>query len=98
MAKYINLVLIYILDGLAAMEESVVKRVDHQGRVSIPIEWRRGWKSDKVVLRRLGDRIELTPIEPVSPSSLFDSIEIGDEVDFTDPHSLRRALTEPRGR
>ncbi|UCH57976.1 MAG: AbrB/MazE/SpoVT family DNA-binding domain-containing protein [Candidatus Bathyarchaeota archaeon] len=83
---------------LIVMEESVVKRVDPQGRVSIPIEWRKGWKSDKVVMRRLGDRIELTPIEPVSPSSLFDSIEIGDEVDFTDPHSLRKALLESRRR
>jgi bifunctional DNA-binding transcriptional regulator/antitoxin component of YhaV-PrlF toxin-antitoxin module len=80
------------------MEESVVKRVDPQGRVSIPAEWRRGWKSDRVVLRKLGDRIEVTPIEPISPSSLFDSIEIGGDVDFTDPHSLRKALLEPRGR
>jgi len=77
------------------MEESVVKRVDPQGRISIPVEWRRGWKSDRVVLRRLGDRIEVTPIEPTPPSSLFDSIEVGDEVDLTDPHSLRRALLEP---
>ncbi len=77
------------------MEESVIKRVDPQGRVSIPVEWRRGWKSDKVVLRRLGDRIEVTPIEPVPPSSLFDSIEVGDDVDFTDPHSLRKSLVEP---
>lgn len=76
------------------VEESVVKRVDPQGRVLIPMDWRRDWKSDRVVLRRLGDRIEVTPIAPVSPSSLFDSIEVGDEVDFTDPHSLKRALVE----
>ncbi len=69
--------------------------MDPQGRVSIPVEWRRGWKSDRVVLRRLGDRIEVTPIDPVPPSSLFDSIEVGDEVDFTDPHSLRKSLVEP---
>ncbi|MCW3988778.1 MAG: AbrB/MazE/SpoVT family DNA-binding domain-containing protein [Candidatus Bathyarchaeota archaeon] len=73
----------------------MVKRMDSQGRVSIPVEWRRGWKSDRVVLRRLGDRIEVTPIEPVPPSSLFDSIEAGDDVDFTDPHSLRKSLVEP---
>jgi len=78
------------------MEESVVKRVDPQGRISIPIEWRRGWKSDRVVLRRFPDRIEVTPIEPTPPSVLFDSIEVGDGVDLTDPHSLRRALLEPR--
>ncbi|MBW1735855.1 MAG: AbrB/MazE/SpoVT family DNA-binding domain-containing protein [Deltaproteobacteria bacterium] len=79
------------------VEEIVVKRVDPQGRISIPIEWRRDWKSDKVVLKRRGDSIEVTPLEPISPTSLFDSIEIGDEVDFTDPHSLRKAFMEQRG-
>lgn len=83
---------------LRKMGESVVKKVDAQGRISIPIEWRRDWKSDKVVLKRRGDRIEMTPIEHLSPSSLFDSIEIGEEVDFTDPHSLKRALLESRER
>lgn len=78
------------------MDEAVVKKLDPQGRVSIPMEWRKNWKSDKVVLRRLGDKIEVTPIEPIPPSALFDSIEVGDDVDFTDPHSLRRALLEPR--
>ncbi len=80
------------------MEGGVVKRVDSQGRISIPVEWRRGWKSDRVILRRHGDRVEVTPIEPIPPSSLFDSIEVGDNVDFTDPHSLRRALLEPEER
>ena len=78
------------------MDEAVVKKLDPQGRVSIPMEWRKNWKSDKVVLRRLGDKIEVAPIEPIPPSALFDSIEVGDDVDFTDPHSLRRALLEPR--
>jgi len=78
------------------LDEAVVKKLDPQGRVSIPMEWRKNWKSDKVVLRRLGDKIEVAPIEPIPPSALFDSIEVGDDVDFTDPHSLRRALLEPR--
>ena len=80
------------------MEESVVKRVDPQGRISIPVEWRRSWKSDRVILRRRGDRIEVAPIDPIPPSSLFDSIKVGDDVNFTDPHSLRRALLEPEKR
>lgn len=80
---------------MVRLEESVVKRMDPQGRISIPTEWRKSWKSDRVVLRRIGDRIEVTPIEPVPPSSLFDSIEVRDDVDFTDPHSLRKSLVEP---
>jgi len=78
------------------MEETVMKRVDSRGRISIPIEWRSNWKSDTVVLTRRGDRVEIVPVEPISPSSLFDSIRIADRVDFTDPHSLKRALSELR--
>jgi bifunctional DNA-binding transcriptional regulator/antitoxin component of YhaV-PrlF toxin-antitoxin module len=85
----------HILLAVIVVEESVVRKIDPQGRISIPIDWRKGWRTDRVVLRRDGDRIELIPIEPTLPSDLFDSVEIGDEVDFTDPHSLRRALLEP---
>jgi bifunctional DNA-binding transcriptional regulator/antitoxin component of YhaV-PrlF toxin-antitoxin module len=77
------------------LEETVVKKLDPQGRISIPMDWRKDWKSDKVVLRRFKDKIEVAPIEPIRPSSLFDSIMVGDEVDFTDPHSLKKALLEP---
>lgn len=85
----------HILLAVIVVEESVVRKIDPQGRISIPIDWRKGWRTDRVVLKREGDRIELIPIEPTLPSDLFDSVEIGDEVDFTDPHSLRRALLEP---
>jgi len=76
------------------MEEVVVKKIDSQGRVSIPVEWRKKWRSDKVVMKLTEKSIELTPIEPIMPSKLFDSIEIADEVDFTDPHAIKRALSE----
>lgn len=74
--------------------EVALKRVDAQGRVVIPAAWRRGWKSGKVILIKRGGKIELSPVEPLLPSSLFDSIEIVDDVDFTDSHSLKRALLE----
>lgn len=73
-----------------------VKEVDTQGRISIPKRWRKGWKSRKLVLIRRENRIELIPIEPTSPLTLFDSIEISERVDFTDPHSLKKALLELR--
>lgn len=76
------------------MVEAVLKKVDAQGRVAIPAAWRRGWKSGKVIMIKRGRKIELSPVEPVYPSSLFDSIEIVDDVDFTDSHSLKRALLE----
>ena len=76
------------------MVEVAVKKVDPQGRISIPIGWRSGWKSSRVVLIRRGNKIEVTPMEPIPPSSLFDSIKISDNVDFLDPHSLKKALLE----
>jgi bifunctional DNA-binding transcriptional regulator/antitoxin component of YhaV-PrlF toxin-antitoxin module len=83
-----------VLVETVKLVETTLKKLDAQGRVAIPAAWRRGWKSGKVILIKRGEKIELSPIELVSPSSLFDSIEISDNVDFTDSHSLRRALLE----
>jgi hypothetical protein len=47
-------------------------------------------------MRKRGESIELTPVKPIPPSSLFDCIEISEKVDFTDPHSLKEALMEHR--
>jgi len=41
---------------------------------------------------RRGNKIEVSPIEPIPPSDLFDSIRISEDVDFLDPHSLEKAL------
>ncbi|HYY90385.1 MAG TPA: AbrB family transcriptional regulator [Candidatus Dormibacteraeota bacterium] len=77
-------------------EKAVVRRVDQQGRVAIPVDWRSEWKSDKVMLVRKGRRIELAPVEPIDPTSLFDSIVVPDSVDFSDSHSLKRAFLSRR--
>ncbi len=76
--------------------EVALKKLDAQGRVAIPAAWRRGWKSGRVILIKREGKIELSPIEPVPPSSLFDSIEVADDVDFTNPHSLKRAYWSER--
>lgn len=78
------------------MEEVAIKEVDSQGRISIPIRWRRKWKSHRIMLRKQRNGIELIPIEPTPPSELFDSIKISEKVDFSDPHSLKKALLELR--
>jgi hypothetical protein len=76
------------------MSDVVVKRIDAQGRISLPVDWRRDWKSNKVVLTKLGSSIQVSPIEPLSPSELFDSIEVPADVDISDSHALRRGLLE----
>ena len=74
------------------VEKVVVRRLDPQGRVAIPADWRAEWKSERVVLTWKKRRVEVAPMEPIDPTSLFDSIPVSDKVDFTDPHSLRKAL------
>jgi len=76
------------------MVEVIMKEIDPQGRISIPIKWRKDWKSRKLVLIRRGNRIEVIPIQPTPPSDLFDSIKISENVDFTDPHSIKKTLLE----
>jgi len=78
------------------MVEMVVKEIDVQGRITIPMQWRKKWKSRKLVLVMRENRIEVAPIEPTPPSDLFDSVKISGDVDFTDPHSLKKALLELR--
>jgi len=80
------------------MAEVIVKEIDAQGRITIPRSWRKRWKSRRVILTMRDDRIEVTPLKPTRPSDFFDSIEISDNVDFTDPHSLKKALLELRDR
>jgi len=50
------------------------------------------------MLIRCENKIEMTPIEPISPSGLFDSVKISDNVDFSDSHSLKKALLELKER
>jgi len=69
--------------------EVVVRELDSQGRISIPKKWRKDWKSRKLTLIKRGDRIEIIPTQTIPPSDLFDSIQIPDNIDFTDPHSLK---------
>jgi len=79
------------------MEEIVVKEVDPQGRISIPVKWRKGWGTRRLALVRRKDRIEIFALESLPPSELFDSIRIseaGGEVDIADTHSVKRALSE----
>ena len=78
------------------VERVVVRRLDPRGRIAIPADWRAEWKSDRVVLTWRKGKVEVSSIKPVDLTSLFDSISVSDRVDFTDPHSLRKALFSRR--
>jgi len=74
------------------MGESVVKTIDSQGRLIIPAEMRRTWKSDKVMVIQDKNEIRIVPLETLQPSELFDSIKVEDDLDLTDSHALMKAL------
>ena len=74
------------------MGESVVKTIDSQGRLIIPAEMRKAWKSDKVMVIKDKDEIRIVPLETLLPSELFDSIKVDDDIDLTDSHSVMKAL------
>ena len=44
------------------MTTNSVMRVSHNGQVSIPADTRSRWKSDRVVIVDLGDRIVMRPL------------------------------------
>lgn len=72
--------------------ESVVKTIDSQGRLIIPAEMRKTWKSDKVMVIKDDDEIRIVPLETLKPTELFDSIEVDEHLDLTDSHVLMKAL------
>ncbi len=74
------------------MDESVVKTIDSQGRLIIPAEMRKAWKSDKVMVIKEDNEIRIVPLETLQPSELFDSIKVEDDVDLSDSHALMKAL------
>lgn len=74
------------------MGESVIKTIDNQGRLIIPAEMRKDWKSDKVMVIKDHNEIRIVPLETHQPSEFFDSIKVDDDLDLTDSHSVMKAL------
>jgi len=74
------------------MGESVIKTIDSQGRLIIPAEMRKNWKSDKVMVIKENDEIRIVPLETLQPSEFFDSIKVDDDLDLTDSHTIMKAL------
>ncbi len=76
------------------MEEMVIiKKVDRQGRVVLPKEWRERLKSGRVLVIMRGDTIILRPYR-VDLTKFFDRIEVELKADLSDWKSVRRELLE----
>jgi AbrB family looped-hinge helix DNA binding protein len=71
------------------MEKLVIKRVDSQGRIVIPKEWRDKFNTDEFILVLKDDRIELYP-RVSNLTKLIDSIDV--EELPSDWHELKRKV------
>jgi len=71
------------------MEKVVIKRVDSQGRIVIPKEWRDRFNTDEFILVLKDDRIELYP-RVSNLTKLIDSIDV--EELPSDWHELKRKV------
>ncbi len=71
----------------------VLKEVDEQGRIVLPVSWRRKYlKGNKVLIRPRGTGLEILPQEEVDLTSYFDRIEVDMEADLADWHAVLREL------
>ena len=79
--------------------EMVFSSIDRQGRLVIPKKWRdEVLESDKVIMVRRGDSIEIRAYEETDLTRYFDSVEVELESDLSDWHAVRRELRARRTR
>jgi len=75
--------------------ETETKKVDTQGRVSLPPEWRRETldKNREVTIQREGDTLIIKPKPRPNLTAHFDTITVDIPPEaFNDPHTLLKTL------
>ena len=71
-----------------------IKRIDPQGRVVLPISWRRKIRGNEVMVIEEDRKIEILPRD-ADLSKYIDSVEVR-VTDFEDYHGMRRELRRGR--
>jgi len=71
-----------------------IKKIDSQGRVVLPISWRRRMKEDEVVVIEEKAKVEIFPRD-VDLSKYVDSVEV-DVDNFEDYHEMRKELRKKK--
>jgi bifunctional DNA-binding transcriptional regulator/antitoxin component of YhaV-PrlF toxin-antitoxin module len=69
-----------------------IKRIDNQGRIVLPLSFRRRLKRGTVLVVEREDRLEIYPVD-AELSKYFDAVEV-DVEHFEEYHELRRELRE----
>ena len=71
-----------------------IKKIDSQGRVVLPISWRRRMKEDEVVVIEEKAKVDIFPRD-VDLSKYVDSVEV-DVDNFEDYHEMRKELRKKK--
>ena len=72
-----------------------IRKVDHQGRISLPVDWRREvlGDADEVYVFRDGESLVVTARREPDLVEYFDSVPVDVEPEaFKDYHRLKKAL------
>lgn len=75
------------------MTNMVIKRIDPQGRLSLPPGWRNSLKRREVIVVELDNKVEIFPVDS-DLSKYIDSVKVADIKNFSDYHKLRQELVK----
>jgi AbrB family looped-hinge helix DNA binding protein len=71
-----------------------IKKIDSQGRIVLPVSWRRRMKGDEVMVVEGEAKVEIFPRD-ADLSRYIDSVEV-EVMNFEDYHELRKELRKKR--
>ena len=70
-----------------------IKRVDNQGRILLPKDWRNRYlKGKKAMVVYKGDLVEIRPFTKSDLTKYFDKVEVDLKSDLSDWHKVRKEL------
>lgn len=70
-----------------------MRKIDSQGRISLPSEWRKKLSTDEILIYYDGETLILKPKRDPDLTKHFDSVAADiDPKDFEDYHRLKRVL------
>jgi bifunctional DNA-binding transcriptional regulator/antitoxin component of YhaV-PrlF toxin-antitoxin module len=73
--------------------EVEIKKVDNQGRILLPREWRaRHLKGKKAIIICKGDLVEIRPFSKSDLTKYFDKVQVDLKSDLSEWHKVRKEL------
>jgi bifunctional DNA-binding transcriptional regulator/antitoxin component of YhaV-PrlF toxin-antitoxin module len=70
-----------------------IRRVDTQGRILLPKDWRNRYlKGKKAIVVRKGDRVQIRPVFKCDLTNYFDKVEVDLKSDRSDWHRVGKEL------